>query len=653
MGARSGKQSKPPTRRRTLWVAPVAVLALVVLAACQPPTLGPAPSLPAAGTCNPALDCCGTTGSGVTYYGNLLYGHDNDQSQDLYLDAMVPTGATGTRPAVIYVHGGGHTGGTKCAGEPQLLSYLVQHGFAVFSVDYPLASSTVHPFWDVPQDVQLAVQWVRTNVATFGVNPNEIGLWGTSAGVDIAFDAAYQAQRQNPAAEVQAVAGWSGGYDFLDEYYRNPANAAHVDRGGADYVGCVDPTDTVCVAETMQASPLTYASRDDPPTLLATSTDYATGCESVEPQNVVQMADALQARGAPVTLETTSACGHATAYWKATIDPPGTGTMIDNLVAFFQKNLGGSPMTGGAPTPLPPKRTTGSIVTAATTCAPTGLTGITYTANVTYGTDFGHPLYADVYRLTGTGTHPAVVLVHGGDFTSGDKCDADVTSAARLLVTQGYVVFSVNYPLATATQPAFPNPVYDLLAGSVALKANAAMFGVDPTRIALWGADAGGNLADEAALAAPLINPSAEVKAAVNYSGVTDIFADLGEYTAVGSATPPENWSAYLGCANPVTITWDATANTCFGLYEQASPALMTDPAASATALLNVTSSNWNGQVTCETTPPRQAEELQLSAAFVGIPTNLAYPTDCTTGFGYLASQSANTLSFLQTQLGT
>ena len=269
----------------------------LLVAACQPPTLGPTPTLPSPGGSVGPNECAPVSASGVNYYGSLKYGHDNDFNQDLYLDALIPATSAGLLPAVVYVHGGGHVGGNKCEGQGAA-TYLAQHGFAVFSIDYPLATASQSAWYDQPSDTELAVQWLRTNAGTFGVNPSGIALWGTSAGADIAFDAALEAQRSDPAAKVQAVSGWSGSYDFAGEYYRNPESSAHIPNA-TEYLGCGDPLDDVCFDTIVGASPLTYASDDDPPAFIASSTDFTTGCESVEPQNSVEMVNAAQGpRGA-------------------------------------------------------------------------------------------------------------------------------------------------------------------------------------------------------------------------------------------------------------------------------------------------------------------------------------------------------------------
>ncbi len=646
-----------PIRLRRRPLASIAVAALVVLAAvaCQP-SLGPAPTLPVAGSCNAGTGtCCPPGVSGVDYYGNLLYGHDVDQNQDLLLDAYVPTGVPGPLEAVVYVHGGGHVGGSKCS-DPSLTSYLAQHGLAVFSIDYPLASTTVHPSYDQPADAELAVQWVRTNAARFGVNPSAIALFGTSAGVDIAFDAAYQAQRSDPPARVQAVAGWSGVYDFVDEYYRNPDNPDHVGNG-TEYLGCTDLADNGCFAIAEAASPITYASHDDPPALVATSTDFTDGCESVEPQNAIEMVNALRARGAPVAFQTNHACAHAAGYIKAKIDPPGTGTMVDNLISFLDQQLGSSPTPPTTPAPLPARLTGPSVVTPSSSCTPSA-SGVTYQANLIYGHDLGHPLYADVYRPTGTsGPRPTVAVLHQGDYVAGDKCDASTVAAAVLLAQHGYVAFTLNFPLATASQPTFPNPVYDVIDGVANLRANAAALGVDPNHVALWGGGSGATLALTAAEAAPLVEPAGRVSAVVDDSATTDIFERQGEYAAAGTLDPNDHWSTYLGCSNPVSIPWNPTANACFTTYQAASPGLLTDPLggslATPPALLNRGSDQFDGSGSCEPTPPRQAEEMQLRATEVGWSTTMSLPDECATGFGYLDTQGAATLTFLQAQFGS
>lgn len=74
----------------------VSIVALVLLvSACQPPVLAPPPTLGAVGSCSTGAGlpkCCPSSATGVSWYGNLRFGHDVDQDMDLYLDAYLPAG---------------------------------------------------------------------------------------------------------------------------------------------------------------------------------------------------------------------------------------------------------------------------------------------------------------------------------------------------------------------------------------------------------------------------------------------------------------------------------------------------------------------------------------------------------------------------------
>ncbi|NTW02804.1 MAG: alpha/beta hydrolase, partial [Oscillochloris sp.] len=91
----------------------------------------------------------------------------------------------------------------------------------------------------------------------------------------------------------------------------------------------------------------------------------------------------------------------------------------------------------------------------------------------------------------GSGPAPLLVVIHGGAWQGGDK--SEMPALSRYLAGQGYAVAAVNYRLA----PRWPFPAArdDVRAAIVYLKANATTLGIDPTRIALCGRSAGGQLA--------------------------------------------------------------------------------------------------------------------------------------------------------------
>jgi len=104
----------------------------------------------------------------------------------------------------------------------------------------------------------------------------------------------------------------------------------------------------------------------------------------------------------------------------------------------------------------------------------------------------GHPqqkldLYLPAAADVGA-PRPLVIWVHGGGWKMGDKRQC----AAARLVTDGYVVASVNYRLSQ--DAVFPAQIEDCKAAVRWLRAHAADYAIDPKRFAAWGSSAGGHL---------------------------------------------------------------------------------------------------------------------------------------------------------------
>jgi acetyl esterase/lipase len=92
---------------------------------------------------------------------------------------------------------------------------------------------------------------------------------------------------------------------------------------------------------------------------------------------------------------------------------------------------------------------------------------------------------------------PGVVMIHGGGFVVG-SIDAEHAGAAAIAIDTGGVVVSVDYRLAP--EHAYPAALDDCYAALCWLHDEAAALHVDPARVALAGASAGGGLAAATAL---------------------------------------------------------------------------------------------------------------------------------------------------------
>ncbi len=103
--------------------------------------------------------------------------------QELLLDLYLPQGVAGRLPVIVFLHGGGWSGGTRTTG-PDFRRFFAQAGFAMAAIEYRLTPSVTFP--SNAEDVKTAVRWLRANAAAHGLDPQRIGLWGTSAGGQLA-----------------------------------------------------------------------------------------------------------------------------------------------------------------------------------------------------------------------------------------------------------------------------------------------------------------------------------------------------------------------------------------------------------------------------------------------------------------------------------
>lgn len=97
----------------------------------------------------------------------------------------------------------------------------------------------------------------------------------------------------------------------------------------------------------------------------------------------------------------------------------------------------------------------------------------------------------DVFTPDGQGNGAAVLWIHGGGFTAGDK--SQWHSVCRHFAGLGYVCASPGYRFSP--EWTFPAWVEDVRLAMAWFKANAGTFGFDPTRVATAGSSAGGYLA--------------------------------------------------------------------------------------------------------------------------------------------------------------
>jgi acetyl esterase/lipase len=229
----------------------------------------------------------------VREFKDVEYG--NVGGDALKLDLYLPKAADKPVPGLILLHGGGWESGRRrhCL---YYCLHFAQQGYAAATITYRLSDEAKFP---APvQDAKCAVRWMRANAATYGIDPDRIGLVGGSAGGHLALTAAYTTDvpqfegdggHQDTSSRVQAVVNLYGPSDLTTPQARE-TDAVRKFLGAAYWRAPERHT---------EASPLAYVTPDDPPTLILHGT--------VDEMVPIEQSDALAARlakhGVPVVYD--------------------------------------------------------------------------------------------------------------------------------------------------------------------------------------------------------------------------------------------------------------------------------------------------------------------------------------------------------------
>ncbi|MDR0307593.1 MAG: alpha/beta hydrolase fold domain-containing protein [Chitinispirillales bacterium] len=125
---------------------------------------------PDTGTCTPA----------ARTYNNIEYNTARSRNK---LDLTLPGSGSGPWPLIVFIHGGGFSGGDKDATTaPFTASTANSRGYAFASIQYTLMSGSQTGFPSAVEDALAAIRFLRANAAGYCINPGKIGVAGFSAG---------------------------------------------------------------------------------------------------------------------------------------------------------------------------------------------------------------------------------------------------------------------------------------------------------------------------------------------------------------------------------------------------------------------------------------------------------------------------------------
>ena len=149
----------------------------------------------------------------ITY----LTANNYESKLDLYERRDVQDG----QPTLIYIHGGGWTGGTKEGGFNKVLPYL-EMGWNVVNVEYRLARVSLAPA--AVEDCLCALRWVAANAKSHHIDANRLVVTGDSAGGHLSLTTGMIPESAGldrecpgvPLPKVAAIVDWYGITDVND-----------------------------------------------------------------------------------------------------------------------------------------------------------------------------------------------------------------------------------------------------------------------------------------------------------------------------------------------------------------------------------------------------------------------------------------------------
>ncbi|MEL6107159.1 MAG: alpha/beta hydrolase fold domain-containing protein [Planctomycetota bacterium] len=280
----------------------------------------------------------GQQDANVTIHRDLVYTAVG--SRKLRLDLYVPKADSRAKksllPVIVRIHGGGWKSGSK--GNGGRARGVETRGYALVDVEYRLSGEAIFPAQI--QDCKAAIRWVRANSARYGLNPDRIGVIGSSAGGHLAAmlgtSDAKEFETQSNAghsSRVQAVCDLWGPTDLLqmDDHRLPGSRLTH---------NAADSPESLLVGGPIQsepyrslaakANPITYIpGRSLPPFLII----HGEGDLLVPPHQSELLRDALVKNGTDVTLRLVRG-GHGLRGGDL-----NQRALVNLAVAFFDQHL--------------------------------------------------------------------------------------------------------------------------------------------------------------------------------------------------------------------------------------------------------------------------------------------------------------------------
>lgn len=135
----------------------------------------------------PPSICPTITGVAHTHYPAEPYIFDGNPEHTF--DLYVPTGFSGKRPLVVFIHGGGFDRGNKCGivnTKSGKIKQLLEDGIAFATINYHLLKSGNTDGINICyEDCKTFIKYIRDNALSYNLKENKFAFWGESAGAGL------------------------------------------------------------------------------------------------------------------------------------------------------------------------------------------------------------------------------------------------------------------------------------------------------------------------------------------------------------------------------------------------------------------------------------------------------------------------------------
>jgi len=253
----------------------------------------------------------------------------------LKLDATLIEGK-GSFPTIVFVHGGGFTGGDKKGYPKPVYQKLTAAGFNWFSVNYRLSPEYTFPAHT--DDVESAVSFIKTNARRFKVDVKRIVLMGPSAGGHLV---SFVGAKHKSGNRVAAVVSMFGEHDLINRtkpqtdcaiggsirHTESPETC--LSDGLKAFLGITEVSPSTA-GILHDASPISYVRKGMPHYLLL----HGTKDFHVPYEQSVLMRDAMKKAGVPCEIITLEGGGHG--GWD---NDPSLRTYQDQLLRWLKQTL--------------------------------------------------------------------------------------------------------------------------------------------------------------------------------------------------------------------------------------------------------------------------------------------------------------------------